>query len=60
MRERIQAHIILQSSVKVAEDDTVETLKERVLKVEHELLPKAIRLYCEGRLVIEGKKVRIK
>lgn len=52
--------IILQSSVKVAEDDTVETLKERVLKVEHELLPKAIRLYCEGRLVIEGKKVRIK
>jgi phosphoribosylglycinamide formyltransferase-1 len=52
--------IILQRAVEVREQDTVETLKERVLKVEHELLPEAIRLYCEGRLVIKGSTVRIK
>lgn len=52
--------IILQKAVEIEDDDTVETLKERVLKVEHELLPKAIKLFCEDRLFIEGKKVRIK
>ncbi len=52
--------IILQRAVEVKEDDTVESLKERVLKVEHQLLPEAIRLFCEGRLAIEGRKVRIK
>ncbi|GFN34963.1 phosphoribosylglycinamide formyltransferase [Tepidimicrobium xylanilyticum] len=52
--------IVLQRAVEVKDDDTVESLKERVLKVEHELLPEAIRLFCENRLIIEGKKVRIK
>lgn len=51
--------IILQKAVEIKDNDTVESLKERVLKVEHELLPEAIRLFCEGRLAIEGKKVRI-
>ncbi|HSH36762.1 phosphoribosylglycinamide formyltransferase [Schnuerera sp.] len=52
--------IILQRPVEVEEGDTVKTLKERVLKVEHEILPEAIRLFCEDRLTIEGRKVRIK
>lgn len=51
--------IILQEGVVVKEDDTVETLKERVLEVEHRLLIEAIKLFCENRLFIEGKKVRI-
>lgn len=52
--------IILQEAVKVEEDDTPESLAARILKVEHKLLPEAVRLYCEGRLVIEGRKVKIR
>ena len=52
--------IILQRAVEIKDYDTVESLKAKVLKVEHELLPEAIRLYCENRLSIEGRRVRIK
>lgn len=51
--------IILQKPVEVKYDDTVETLSRRVLAIEHELLPKAVKLFCDGKLSIEGKKVRI-
>ena len=51
--------IILQRAVEVKDKDTVNTLKERVLAVEHELLPEAVRLFCENRLTIEGRKVII-
>jgi len=51
--------IILQEAVPVYPEDTAEQLAERVLKVEHKLLPAAVRLYCEGRLKIEGRKVII-
>lgn len=52
--------IILQRAVEVKDKDTVNTLKERVLAVEHELLPEAVKLFCENRLTIEGRKVIIK
>ncbi|NLV50509.1 MAG: phosphoribosylglycinamide formyltransferase [Clostridiales bacterium] len=52
--------IILQQAVEVLEDDTPETLQRRVMEeAEHKILPKAISLYCEGRLVVEGRNVRI-
>ncbi|HOD14034.1 MAG TPA: phosphoribosylglycinamide formyltransferase [Spirochaetota bacterium] len=51
--------IILQGVNPVEEDDTFESFRERGLKLEHKVLPEAIRLYCEGRLRIEGRKVRI-
>lgn len=51
--------IIVQKAVKIEEDDTAETLAERILKEEHILLPKAIQLFAEGRLKIEGRRVRI-
>lgn len=51
--------IILQRIVPVEEDDTPETLAERVLKEEHIAYPMAIRLFAEGRLKIEGKRVKI-
>lgn len=52
--------IILQKAVQVEEDDTPETLQKRVMEqAEWEILPEAIKLYAENRLVIEGKKVRI-
>jgi phosphoribosylglycinamide formyltransferase-1 len=52
--------VILQEAVTVSEDDTVDTLAARVLKVEHKILPEAVRLYCEGKLTIDGRKVEIK
>jgi len=52
--------IILQEAVAVREDDTEETLAERIHAIEHRILPEAIKLYCEGRLEVVGRKVRIK
>lgn len=51
--------IILQESVPVYIEDTIETLAARVLQVEHRLLPAAVRLFCEGRLCIVRRKVNI-
>lgn len=52
--------IILQGAVAVAPDDTEETLARRILDVEHRIYPEAIRLFAEGRLVVEGRRVRIR
>lgn len=49
--------IILQKPVLVQPDDDAESLAERVLEVEHELLPKAVKLWVEDRLKIQGRKV---
>lgn len=51
--------IILQEAVPVLEGDTEETLAARVLKVEHRIYPEAIRLFAEGKLKVEGRKVKI-
>lgn len=52
--------IILQRAVPVEEGDTADTLSERILKEEHRLLPRAIQLFAEGRLRVEGRAVRIR
>jgi phosphoribosylglycinamide formyltransferase-1 len=49
--------IIVQDAVPVLPDDTEETLAARILTVEHRLYPEAIRLFAEGRLRIEGRRV---
>jgi folate-dependent phosphoribosylglycinamide formyltransferase PurN len=51
--------IILQKAVEVDENDTVETLKEKVQKAEQEIILKGIRLFMEGKLKVEGRKVKI-
>ncbi len=51
--------IILQRCVTVLEGDDEELLAERILKQEHECLPEAIRLFCEEKLVTDGRNVRI-
>ncbi len=51
--------IILQDTVPVLDDDTPDTLAERVQAKERELYPKAINLFAEGRLRVEGRRVRI-
>jgi len=51
--------IIMQQSFKVSENETLASLEERVHKVEHQIFPKAIALYAEGRLKVKGRKVKI-
>ncbi len=51
--------IITQRCVPVFEDDTPETLAERVSKEEHKAIVEAIKLFAENRLEIEGRRVRI-
>ncbi len=50
---------ILQKAVPVLDGDTEETLEARILEWEHRLLPLAVRLFAEGRLRVEGRKVHI-
>jgi phosphoribosylglycinamide formyltransferase-1 len=52
--------IILQAAVAVEPDDTEETLSARILAEEHRLYPEAVRLYAEGRLALEGRRVRVR
>jgi len=51
--------IILQKEVAIEETDTAESLESKIHKLEHKLYPEAINLFVEGRLSIEGRKVRI-
>lgn len=52
--------IILQKVVEIKDNDTEETLLERVHAEEHRIYPEAIRLFVEGKLKIKGRKVIIK
>jgi phosphoribosylglycinamide formyltransferase-1 len=52
--------IILQEAVAVHDDDTVDTLAARVQAAERELYVRAIQLHAEGRLRVEGRRVRIR
>jgi len=51
--------IILQKCVEVKDDDTTDTLAERILEQEHKIYPEAVRLFVENKLSIEGRKVKI-
>ena len=51
--------IVMQAAVKVQDDDTEETLAERILVEEHRIYPQALRLLAEGRLQVSGRTVRI-
>jgi len=52
--------IILQAVVPVLASDTPDTLAARILEQEHRIYPEAIRLFAEGRLEVEGRRVIIK
>lgn len=51
--------IVIQAAVPVLDGDDEEALGKRILAEEHRIYPEAIRLFAEGRLQIEGRKVRI-
>jgi phosphoribosylglycinamide formyltransferase-1 len=49
--------IIIQAVVPVLQDDTEDTLADRILVEEHKIYPEAVRLYFEGRLEVRGRRV---
>lgn len=52
--------IVLQKAVEVRENDTPETLQRRIMEqAEWVILPRAVSLFCQGRLKVEGRTVRI-
>jgi folate-dependent phosphoribosylglycinamide formyltransferase PurN len=51
--------IIMQRTVPVLDDDTPDSLAQRVFQQECEAYPEAIRLYAEGCLTVEGRRVKV-
>ena len=51
--------IILQEAVDIDPDDSVEELEEKIHKVEHKIYPEAVKYFCENRLEIDGRRVKI-
>ena len=52
--------IIIQAAVPVLQGDTEESLSERILKMEHLIYPEAIRLFSEGLITVEGRRVLVR
>lgn len=51
--------IVIQAVVPILDDDTEESLSARILEQEHRIYPRAIELFAQGRLRIDGRRVRI-
>lgn len=52
--------IIIQEAVEVKSDDTAVTLQQKILQIEHKILPLAVKYYSEGKIQISGRKIKIK
>ena len=52
--------IILQRSVEINDDDTEDTLSNKILTIEHQIYKEAVKLYCHGKLEVIGRKVLVK
>jgi phosphoribosylglycinamide formyltransferase-1 len=51
--------IITQRKIAISDNETPESLAIRILEIEHELYPEVIKAFCEDRIVINGKKIKI-
>lgn len=51
--------IVAQGAVAVADDDTADSLAAKVLRVEHQIYPQAVRWFVEGRLTLAGQRVQV-
>ncbi len=51
--------IVLQDVVEIADDDIEETLHKKIHDKEYQIYPKAVKLFVEGKIKVEGRKVRI-
>jgi phosphoribosylglycinamide formyltransferase-1 len=51
--------IILQQAIDIKPGESIDSLEERIHKVEHKIYPEAVRLFLEGRLKVTGRKVEL-
>lgn len=51
--------IIMQTAVPVSPEENAASLSKKILREEHRVLPECVRLFCENRLFVEGRKVFI-
>jgi phosphoribosylglycinamide formyltransferase-1 len=51
--------IIIQAAVPVLADDDEDTLSARILEYEHKIYPRAVQLFAQGRLKIQGRRVKV-
>ena len=53
--------IVLQKAVEVLQDDTPEALQKRIMEqAEWKILPEAVKLFCDGKIIVENNRVTIK
>ncbi len=52
--------IIIQEAVEIKNEETADSLQQKILLIEHKILPLAVKYYCQGRIQISGRKVKIK
>ncbi|NLY20759.1 MAG: phosphoribosylglycinamide formyltransferase [Tissierellia bacterium] len=52
--------IIMQDVVEISDDDTAESLQKKVLDIEHRILSESVRAFCENRIEIVGRTVKIR
>lgn len=51
--------IVIQEAVDIADLETAEDIQQRVLKIEHRILPKAVQLFCDGKIMVEKGRTKI-
>ncbi|WP_041139534.1 phosphoribosylglycinamide formyltransferase [Beduini massiliensis] len=51
--------IVIQEAVDIADLETAEDIQQRVLKIEHRILPKAVQLFCDGKITVEKGRAKI-
>ncbi|TET52763.1 MAG: phosphoribosylglycinamide formyltransferase [Actinobacteria bacterium] len=51
--------VIMQEAIEIKEGESKENLAEKIHKIEHKLLPKAVKYFVEGKLKLEGRKVSV-
>jgi phosphoribosylglycinamide formyltransferase-1 len=51
--------IVLQAAVPILDHDTPEILAARILEQEHKIYPRAVQLFAEGRLKVDGRRVLV-
>lgn len=52
--------IVMQEALAVSYDDTAAEVTERLHRIEHRLLPEAVRLYGAGKIHVDGRRVRVR
>lgn len=51
--------VVLQEAVDVLDTDTIESLEEKIHQVEHRIYPLAVKLFCQDKLTVQGRKVKL-